>query len=91
MNHAPSAVAACALTLTTAALGASAAAANHPAENGTVSGALVPHDPPPPRTVEVSVDDTTSEAVQVGASALGGAGIALGAVLFYRRRQVLGR
>jgi len=91
MNHARTTIAATALALSAAALGASTAAANHPAENGTVQGALIPHDPPPPKTVEVSVDDATSEVVQAGASALGGAGIALGAVILYRRRQVLDR
>ncbi|MFI6831816.1 hypothetical protein ACIBG5_32250 [Kribbella sp. NPDC050241] len=87
MNYARTAISVAALAVSAIALGASTAAATHPAENGTVTF----HDPPPPKTVEVSVDDTTSEAVQVGASALGGAGLALGAVLIYRRRQVLNR
>ncbi|TCC44905.1 hypothetical protein E0H75_30730 [Kribbella capetownensis] len=91
MNHTRTAISVAALAVSATALGASTAAANHPAENGTVSGALIPHDPPSPKTVEIAVDDTTSEAVQAGASALGGAGIALGAVLLYRRRQVLDR
>jgi uncharacterized protein (TIGR03382 family) len=91
MNHPRTAISVAALALSVTALGASTAAAHHPAENGTVSGALVPYDPPPPKTVEVSVDDTTSEAVQAGASALAGAGVALFAVLLYRRHQVLDR
>jgi hypothetical protein len=37
----------CALTLGTAVLSASTAAANHPAENGPPSRILIPHDPPP--------------------------------------------
>ncbi|MFG1625306.1 hypothetical protein [Kribbella sp. NPDC049227] len=91
MNHARTAISVAALSVSAIALGASTAAANHPAENGTPSGTVTSQDPPPPTTVEIAVDDTTSEAVQLGASALGGAGIALGAVLIHRRRQLVNR
>ena len=87
MNHTRAAIAVAALALTAAALGATNATATHPAENGTLPVTVVPHDPPPPRTIEVPVDDATSEALQAGISALGGASIALGAVWIYRRRQ----
>ena len=75
MNHACTAVAVSAFALGTAVLGASTAAANHPAENGMAAENVVPRDPQPPRTIEVPVDDTTTEAVQAGASALVGAGL----------------
>jgi hypothetical protein len=87
MNHTRTALAVAALALSAAAVGATNAAATHPAENGTLPVTVVPHDPPPTATIEVPVDDITSEALQAGASALGGASIALGAVWIYRRRQ----
>lgn len=40
-------------------------------------------------TIEVPVDDTTSETLQTAASALGGAGVALAGFWIYRRRQPL--
>jgi hypothetical protein len=89
MNHARTAIAVSALALTAAALGATNAAATHPAENGPLPATVMPHDPPPAMTIEVPVDDTTAEGLQAGASALGGASIALGAVWIYRRRQQL--
>jgi hypothetical protein len=87
MNHARTALAVSALALSAAALGATNAAATHPAENGTLPVTLAPHDPPPTTAIAVPVDDTTSETLQAGASALSGASIALGAVWIYRRRQ----
>jgi hypothetical protein len=39
--------------------------------------------------VMVPVDDTTAEALQAGASALGGAALAFGTLWFYRRRYPL--
>lgn len=89
MNHARTAIAATALALSAAALGATHASANHPAENGTLPDAVAPHDPPPPRTIEVPVDDTVGEGIQSGASVLGGAGAALTGVWIYRRRHTL--
>ena len=44
---------------------------------------VVVHDPGP----IVKVDDTIAEGLQAGASAIGGAGIALAAVWAYRRRH----
>ena len=89
MNHARSAVAACALTLSAANFGAPTATANHPAENGPPAGTVL-HDPPPPKTVEIQVevpvDDTKSEVAQAGASALGGALVAIGVIWVHRRR-----
>lgn len=38
----------------------------------------------------VNVDDTLAESLQAGASAIGGAGIALSALWVYRRRHPLG-
>ena len=87
MNHTRTALATAALALTAAALGATNAVATHPAENGTVPVSVKPHDPPPPTTIEIPVDDAANEALQAGASALGGAAIALGAVWINRRRQ----
>jgi len=40
-------------------------------------------------TVSSASDDNGAETIQTGASALGGAGIALGAVWIYRRRQAM--
>jgi hypothetical protein len=40
-------------------------------------------------TVEVPVDDTTTEALQTAAGALGGAGLATAGLWFYRRRHPL--
>jgi hypothetical protein len=39
--------------------------------------------------VMVPADDTTAEALQAGAAALGGAGLAFGTLWFYRRRYPL--
>jgi hypothetical protein len=39
---------------------------------------------------QVSVDDALAESLQAGASAIGGAGIALSALWVYRRRHPLG-
>jgi hypothetical protein len=87
MNNARTAIAVSAIALTTAALAAPTATANHPAENGTLPAIVIPRDPPPPKVVEVQVDDTRSEALQSGSSALGGAAIALSALWLYRRQR----
>jgi hypothetical protein len=89
MNHTSTTIAVSALAVAAAALGATNAAATQPAENGTLPATVVPHDPPPTSTIEVPVDDTTSEALQAAASALGGAGVALAGFWIYRRRQPL--
>jgi hypothetical protein len=56
---------------------------------------VAPHDPAPsnyavptqPTNSTIVSDDDTAEAFQAGASALGGAGIALAAMWLYRRHQ----
>jgi hypothetical protein len=88
MKHAHTAISVSVLALSAAALGATTAAATHPAENGTVPAVVVPRDPPPTRIIEVPVDDATSEALQAATAALGGAAIALVAVRIHRRRPV---
>ena len=55
--------------------------------NDGQSGVVVLPEPRP--VVQVPVDDTWTEAAQAGASALGGAAIAFGALWLYRRRQPL--
>ena len=48
-------------------------------------GAVVVYEPGP----AVQVDDNVAESVQAGASAIGGAGIALAALWAYRRRHLV--
>ena len=59
--------------------------------------AVAPHDPnpstyavptQPAATTTIVSDDNAAEAFQAGASALGGAGIALAAMWLYRRRHI---
>lgn len=89
MNHARTAIAVSAAALTAAVLSASSATATHPAENGPLPAIVIPRDPPPPKVVEVPVDDTSSEAVQSGTSALAGAALTLTTLWLYRRRHPL--
>ncbi|WP_432942146.1 hypothetical protein ACQPXM_35005 [Kribbella sp. CA-253562] len=89
MNRTTFAVAVPVLALGAIGVGAGAANAkvpDDPTTRGNPPGALSGQ----PVTVEVPVDDGVSEAVQAGASALGGAGIACTALWLYRRRPVLG-
>ncbi|TCC45389.1 LPXTG cell wall anchor domain-containing protein [Kribbella pittospori] len=107
MNHARTAIAATALGLIAVTLGATNAAATHPAENGTLpapavtygppdchwayhpSGDAVPVPEPPVQAALGPSDDTGAETMQAGASALGGACLALTGVWIYRRRHAL--
>jgi hypothetical protein len=93
MNRTTFAVAVPVLALGAIGVGAGAANAkvpDDPTSRGSTSG-VVSDLPGQPGTVEVPVDDDISEAVQAGASALGGAGIACTALWLYRRhRPVLG-
>lgn len=52
-------------------------------EGGSRHVVVVVHDP----GTTITVDDNIGEALQAGASAIGGAGIALAAVWAYRRRH----
>jgi hypothetical protein len=89
MNRTRRIVAVVSVALGAAGLAATEASAQLPDDSGSV--AVTPHDPAPIRTVHVNVpvDDHLSEAVQAGASALAGAGVALGGLWLYRRRQPL--
>ena len=102
MNHARTAIAVSALALSAAALGVSQASARLGPEPGSgytttpdCHWAYHPacqETPVPMAPVEAALDpglsdDNGAETMQTGASALGGAGIALGAVWIYRRRQ----
>jgi hypothetical protein len=93
MNRTTFAVAVPVLALGAIGVGAGAANAKVP-DDPTIRGnttGVVGELSPQPVTVDVPVDDGASEAVQAGASALGGAGIACTALWLYRRRQpVLG-
>jgi hypothetical protein len=91
MNHARTAIAVSALALSAAALGATQASAQYEPGPGSAPATAPPVPAPTPETevVKASVDDTASEGLQAGASALGGAGVALGAGWFYGRRRVL--
>jgi hypothetical protein len=104
MNHARTAIAVSALALSAAALGATQASAQPGPEPGSgytttpdCHWAYHPacHETPAPvPPVEAALDpgsshDNGAETMQTGASALGGAGIALGAVWIYRRRQAM--
>jgi hypothetical protein len=82
MNRRNSAIAVSALALGAAAFTATEASAQQPPEPR--SG-----DSTAPASViqRVQVDDAGIEAVQAGASALGGAGLALGGLWLYRRRH----
>lgn len=91
MNQARTALAATALALSAAALGATHASAQYEPGPGSAPATFPPVPAPasPTELVEVAVDDTVSEGVQVGASALGGAGLALTGLWIYRRRHAL--
>lgn len=88
MNRKYTAVAASALAMGALALTATEASAivKDPV-NDARSGTVVPATAPAPATVEIQVDDGWAEAAQAGASALGGAALAFGALWMYRRRQ----
>ena len=82
MNRRNSAIAVSALALGAAAFIATEASAQQPPEprsgDSTAPASVT-------KRVEVPVDDAGVEAVQAGASALGGAGLALGGLWLYRR------
>jgi hypothetical protein len=100
MNHRGSVLAAVALTVGVATLGAVDASAELPAEHSGGNG-VVPHDPPASTytfpqdevaamegaAVGTSSDDNGVEVLQAGASALGGAGVAIAGMWLYRRRH----
>lgn len=100
MKHPFSILAALAFAAGTTMLGATAASAMPPDEPGPGVTATVPPGPPnypeypvqPPvdgtTTAITAVDDTGTEALQAGASAIGGAAIALTAMWFVQRRRV---
>ncbi|TCC54383.1 hypothetical protein E0H73_38680 [Kribbella pittospori] len=84
MNRRNSAIAVSALVLGAAAFTATEASAQQPPEprsGDTTAPVSVT------QRVQVPVDDAAVEAVQAGASAVGGAGLALGGLWLYRRRQ----
>jgi hypothetical protein len=101
MNRRYAAVAMSALAFGAVALTSTEASARIPYEPGPA--AVAPHDPAPPNYPEYDPryevprapaatgqsvsDDTVAEALQAGASALGGAGVALGGLWLYRRRH----
>jgi hypothetical protein len=92
MNRKCSALAVAALAVSAIGFSTSNAAAKVPDdETNAHPGAVVPYDPPAPTTttttIRVPVDDELAEGLQSSASALGGAGLALGGLWFYRRRQ----
>lgn len=87
MNRTRSIVAVVSVALGAAGLAATEASAQLPDNSGPA--VVTPYDPAPPPIVEVQVDDTVAEVVQVGAAGLGGAGVALGGLWLYRRREVL--
>jgi hypothetical protein len=100
MNHRGSVLAALALTVGVTMLGAIDASAELPAEDSGGAG-VVPHDPPVSAynysqdevaalegaAVGTSSDDHGAEVLQAGASALGGAGVAIAGMWLYRRRH----
>jgi len=61
--------------------------------SATNAAAKVPPEDPPgpvtPTSISVPVDDALAEGLQAGASALGGAGVAVGGLWLYRRRRLL--
>ena len=61
-------------------------ATSTPSEAPTANAAVVVPEPGP----IVQVDDNVAEGLQAGASAIGGAGIALAALWAYRRRHPVG-
>ncbi|TDO48547.1 hypothetical protein EV643_107176 [Kribbella sp. VKM Ac-2527] len=97
MSHIRSLVAGSMLAIAASSAVATQAMAGVPEESRQLPAAVVPHDPPNypeydsryevTPTVTVSADDTTSEAFQAGASALGGAALALAGAWTYRRRH----
>ncbi|TDO54654.1 hypothetical protein EV643_101444 [Kribbella sp. VKM Ac-2527] len=105
MKHRRSVIAVPALTLIVFAIGAADASARVPEEPAETSAVvphdphvreynypeykLSPAEYPEPATVTVAVDDTAVEALQAGASAVGGAGLVLGTLWLYRRRHPL--
>jgi hypothetical protein len=98
MNHSCSIIAVPALAVAAVVLTSAEATAKVPPEDPKPA-AVVPHDPGPPNypsyqvpaqtstNTKGSADDTTVEALQAGASAIGGAGIAIAGTWLYRRRQ----
>jgi hypothetical protein len=94
MNSKRSAVAALALAIGATALASSEAWARDPDKEIPVEPAVVLHDPgpghdPTPANTSATEDHSRIAAVQAGASALGGAGVACGAMWLYRRRSQL--
>jgi hypothetical protein len=105
MNHRCAVIAVPALALGAFALTTAEASARVPAEDARHSATVphdppVPEykypeyklgEPPMPATIRVAVpvDDNVAEALQASATALGGAGLALGGVWLYRRRHPL--
>ncbi|MFG1623450.1 hypothetical protein [Kribbella sp. NPDC049227] len=86
MNHIHTLVAVPALTLGITVAAASQASAREIYPEGDYrQPVVVVHDPGP--TIEV--DDNVAEGLQAGASAIGGAGIALAALWAYRRRHTV--
>jgi hypothetical protein len=87
MKHIRILIAVPALACGVALAGASQASAKYDPESGRAGQAVVVvHDP----GQSIQVDDNVAEALQAGASALGGAGIALAALWAYRRRHPVG-
>ena len=100
MNHRSSILAAVALTVGVTTLGAVDASAELPGEHSRGAG-VVPHDPPVSAhaypqdevaalegaAVGTSSDDIGVEVLQAGASALGGAGVAIAGMWLYLRRH----
>lgn len=91
MIHARTPIAISALALSAAALGATQASAQYEPGPGSAPATVPPVSAPasPTDLVKAAVDDTASEGIQAGASALGGAGIALAGLWIYRRRHAL--
>ena len=94
MNSKRSAAAAFALAIGVTALASSEAWARDPDKEIPVEPAVVLHDPSPaydptPAKASGTADHSRVEAVQAGASALGGAGVACAAMWLYRRRSQL--
>ena len=91
MNHARTAIAAFVLALSAAALGATQASAQYEPGPGSAPATVPPVRAPasPTDLVKVAVDDTVSEGIQAGASALGGVGMALTGLWIYRRRHAV--
>jgi hypothetical protein len=89
MNRKYSAVAVAGLALGAAGIAAADASAREaPEPNYPRVEARMPTSPTDPRVpTEASGDDTGVEVLQAGASALGGAGLAIGGMWLYRRRH----